>query len=250
MLFEDVEKYCMFIGYPRSGHTLLGSLLDAHPNAIIAHELDALHYVQSGVGREELYQLLYENSRNFAEEGSTWEGYGYRVPGQWQGRFDSLKVIGDKKGGGSTSKLRNHPELLSELRNTCADELKLIHVVRNPYDNISTMFLKRTGNRSMRRTMKNYFALCEINAEIKKSIGEDAIFEIKHEDFVQSPADHLQSLCRFLGLEAPEDYLSACTSQVFESPRQTRQEIGWSKPNREIVADHMRGYDFLQGYSY
>ncbi len=26
----------MFIGYPRSGHSLVGSLLDAHPNIIVA----------------------------------------------------------------------------------------------------------------------------------------------------------------------------------------------------------------------
>jgi hypothetical protein len=30
--FAHVESFCMFIGYPRSGHTLIGSILDAHPN--------------------------------------------------------------------------------------------------------------------------------------------------------------------------------------------------------------------------
>ena len=46
--FEKLQAYCMFIGYPRSGHSLVGSLLDAHPNIIIAHELNALQFVVAG----------------------------------------------------------------------------------------------------------------------------------------------------------------------------------------------------------
>ena len=31
-LFDDLKTYCMFLGYPRSGHSLIGALLDAHPD--------------------------------------------------------------------------------------------------------------------------------------------------------------------------------------------------------------------------
>lgn len=240
----------MFIGYPRSGHTLVGALLDAHPNAVVAHELDALDYIRKGVEKEDLYQLLIENSRRFTEEGSKWESYSYEVPGQWRGRFDELKVIGDKKGGASTSKLGADPDLLSQLRRTSANEVKLIHVIRNPYDNISTMFLRRTVNRSLRRTMKNYFSLCETNMEVKRQVGEDAIFEVKHEDFVGSPEYYLRELCDFLGLELREDYLGDCASRVFDSPRKSRHKIKWSDQNIAMVGEYMGRYDFLNGYSY
>jgi hypothetical protein len=40
----------MFIGYLRSGHSLIASLLDAHPNAIATHELDALKFVGARFG--------------------------------------------------------------------------------------------------------------------------------------------------------------------------------------------------------
>src|SRR5215207_7292340 len=92
----------MFIGYPRSGHSLVGALLDAHPNAIIAHELNALECVEKGVDKGCIFQLVLENSRKFAKSGRRWEGYSYKVSNQWQGRFERLLVIGDKKGGGST----------------------------------------------------------------------------------------------------------------------------------------------------
>jgi hypothetical protein len=40
----------MFIGYLRSGHSLIASLLDAHPNPIATHELDALKFVGARFG--------------------------------------------------------------------------------------------------------------------------------------------------------------------------------------------------------
>jgi hypothetical protein len=41
----QVRSFCLFIGYPRSGHSLVGSLLDAHPDIAIAHEVNVLGLV-------------------------------------------------------------------------------------------------------------------------------------------------------------------------------------------------------------
>ena len=35
---EGVEKFVFFVGYPRSGHSIIGSVMDAHPDIVIAHE--------------------------------------------------------------------------------------------------------------------------------------------------------------------------------------------------------------------
>lgn len=37
-LYNDIETFVMFIGYPRSSHSLVGSILDAHPEIIISNE--------------------------------------------------------------------------------------------------------------------------------------------------------------------------------------------------------------------
>ena len=95
--FAAVEKYCFFIGYPRSGHSLVGSLLNAHPEILIAHELDALGYVEHHFGRAQLYALLLERDQVFASMGRKWMGYDYVVPNQFQGRWSRLRVIGDKR---------------------------------------------------------------------------------------------------------------------------------------------------------
>lgn len=36
--FSHIENFCMFIGYPRSGHSLIAALLDAHPEVVMGME--------------------------------------------------------------------------------------------------------------------------------------------------------------------------------------------------------------------
>ena len=141
--FTQLETFCMFLGYARSGTSLLGALLDAHPNIVVAHELDVLKYVQVGFRKHQIFHLLLENSKAHAQCGRKATGYTYEVRDQWQGRYATLRVIGDKKGGKSSLRLRENPDLLNKLRNTIGLPLKVFHVVRNPYDNIATKYRRR-----------------------------------------------------------------------------------------------------------
>src|SRR5215207_4382653 len=230
--FEDVETYCMFVGYPKSGHSLVGSLLDAHPSAIFGHELDALKYVQAGFSKRQIYQLLLENSRKHAESGREWNTYSYEVPGQWQGRFDKLRVIGDKKGGKSTLRLRSNPELLQRLRDTVGVGIKFVHVIRNPYDNISAILRDNIGNgftggrnRGLRYSIEKYFSRCATVRDLKERTRDADVFDLRHESFVEDPARHLGGLCRFLDLEYSDDYLKDCASIIFKSPSKSRHKV-------------------------
>ena len=63
----------MFIGYPRSGHTLVATFLDAHQDAIIGHELDALKYIEANFSKEQIdtvhciYRTLYQEGLNTSQ---------------------------------------------------------------------------------------------------------------------------------------------------------------------------------------
>lgn len=35
--FAEVSVFLMFLGYPRSAHSMLGALIDAHPETCISH---------------------------------------------------------------------------------------------------------------------------------------------------------------------------------------------------------------------
>jgi hypothetical protein len=247
--FRDVETYCMFIGYPRSGHSLIGSLLDAHPNMVIAHELDALKYIQAGFSKYQVFHLLLDRSRAFSEAGRRWTGYSYAVPDQWQGRYQKLQVIGDKKGGRSSMRFRSSPELLQLLRDTVDLNIKFIHITRNPYDNISTM-LRRQQRPTLRENIELYFSMCETVLEIKDQIESSDFLDMKLEDFIACPESSLSELCHFLGVETSDAYLKACAGIVAESPHRTRYDISWDGKAINLIADRLGQVPFLDGYSF
>jgi hypothetical protein len=250
-LFDDLETYCMFLGYPRSGHSLVGALLDAHPDVIIAHELDVLKYIAEGCDRAQIFSLLLENSQAAREGGRTWGDYCYEVPGQWQGRFRRLRVIGDKKGGGSLRRLRAESQLLERLRQTIDLDVKFVHVVRNPYDNISTMARHRQADAPpLGNCIESYFTRCQTFAEVKRRIADRDLLEIRYESFVADPERHLEELCRFLGVTAEADYARACTGIVHESPHQSRFKVAWTDESIEVVRKRMNDFRFLAGYCY
>ena len=95
----------MFVGYPRSGHSLIGAILDAHPNIVLAHELDVLKYIYKTKSEASIFSKIIARSEWFVKNGCIQEGYTYKIPNQWQGKYDELKVIGDKKGGATTRRL-------------------------------------------------------------------------------------------------------------------------------------------------
>ena len=246
--FRDVRTYCIFIGYPRTGHSLIGSLLDAHPRMIIAHEMDALIFLQHGFSRNQIFHLILENSKKMAAAGRRHSGYSYEVPNQWQGRFEKLEVLGDKKGARTAMGLYRDPDLL-DLLSKIAKELKFVHVIRNPYDVLATM-TRRSRRKTLDSNIDRLFKLCSSIAALKKRLPPEQIFDLRLESFVAAPKFHLEQLCSFLGVEADHRYLEDCASIVFKSPKKSRFDIQWNAQSILKVRDGIEAFNFLAGYSY
>lgn len=249
--FENLKIYCDFIGHSRSGHTLIGALLNAHPNIAIADELGVLKYAYLGFSRHQIYYLILKYSQLDLQRMRNISGYAYQIPNQWQGRVKNLQVVGDKDGQGTTIRLSISPLYLRRLYSILDIEVKFIHVVRNPYDNISTITKRRKDLKGeLNNGINHYFSLCEIIANFKKTLNSNQLFELKHESFIENPKTHLQELCNFLGVEADDDYLNDCASIVYKSPHKSRHDFPWNKELIEIVKNKIDEFPFLQGYSY
>ncbi len=246
--FKSVDKYCMFIGYPRSGHSIVGSLLDAHPNIVMANELNALELFKKGINKREIYYYLLQNSRKNATLGRQQTGYSYEVPHQWQGKFQSIKVIGDKKGGTSSRMIREYPEILDILLQQLDVPVKFIHVTRNPYDNISTIVNRK--QQELTYGINLYFNKCKTVAYLKTKISKKDILDVRHESLINDPKTVLSQICNFLEVETTNNYLDNCASIVFKSPRKTRFNCHWSDELIDQVKNQIDQYEFLQGYSY
>jgi hypothetical protein len=249
LAFANLERFCLFVGYPRSGHSLVGSLLDAHPEMIVAHELHVLRYLRYGFSREQIFALLLERSREQAAAGRAATGYSYVVPNQWQGRFRSLRVIGDKRGGTSIRKLSARPHLLPRLRARIGLPLRFVHVVRNPFDNVATIW-RRGRSRDLEASIDHYLRMVAGVERLRAALAPGEVLDVRHEDLLDDPARELLRLCAFLGVEAPADWLRDCAGVVWKSPKRTRDEVEWPAPLREHLAREADRVPFLATYSF
>ncbi|MCB0704756.1 MAG: hypothetical protein KDC34_05575 [Saprospiraceae bacterium] len=257
---SNADTVLLFIGYPRSGHTLIGSMLDAHPDMVIAHELDALYYFQEGFSINQIFYLIHQNSVSFTRGGRQNEGYSYTIPNQWQGKFRDLKVFGDKCGGRTSHrmKLQGNTDLIHQTNAQLGNKLKLLHVIRNPYDNVSTM-MRRTVERKgaklgepvLRRQMRFYFDRCQVIQEIKDD-GRIPVLDIHLSEFMANPIPGLKRIFDFLEMEAPEAYFQDCASIVWDNPNRSRDKYPqiWTPEMIHLVEEKMAPYEFLTPYSF
>ncbi len=252
-LFRNLETYCMFIGHNKSGASMIGSLLDAHSNCIFSDEANTLQYLHTGLSRDQVFHLLLKNSRREKMKGRVTArrlgGYSWEVPGQWQGRFSRLEVIGDSTSGTSTRTLGEHPEFVGELKTLMAGvKVKFILVVRNPFDPISLIMIR--GKRSFENAIQHYFSNCELVKKLQSMIPAEDILPVRYETFVTEPITQLTRIADHLGLEAEQEYLEACASVMHPNPEQSRYQVEWSEAWVRAVEEKIKSFNFLDGYSF
>jgi len=246
-LFDRVERFCLFAGYPRSGHSIVGALLNAHKDAVISHELIVPRLFLRGCSRNDIYSQIIARANWFNRHGNT-SNYRLDVPGQYQGRFESLRVIGDKRGGGVSLCLIEHPDFLRRVRALVGVPLRLVNVVRNPYDNIAAISIWH--QKSLPESADVYFRFCQGAAMLEDLAEPEEVISIRHEEFIAAPQKILANLCAFLELELYPGYLDDCCATLFRKPTFTRRRVSWDKKLIDDVAKRASTFPMLRGYSF
>ncbi len=278
----DVQSFVFFVGYPRSSHSVLASLIDGHPNAIIAHEFglfSQLAFSTNGLltNRTLLYDALYQNSHYHSTQG--WrsheptfqtKGYSLQLNGSWQGNFRHLRVIGDKSGGLTSRMYHDQPDLFTllyqQLSRLVKVPLKVIHVVRNPYDMIATRLLYRFSN--VKRQKANYSSEhplnCPLNmSQAMKRLFEEAkavldmsqalnlsVLEVHNVNLVKSPRGEMRRVCKFLGLQCTSWYVDLIAKNMLKSVSVTRKSLVWPDKARDFIDTQILSLPFFQRYSF
>jgi hypothetical protein len=263
--FNSEGFFLLFIGTPRSGHSIIGAILDAHPNAMVSHELHALQKISQGWTGDQLLEGIFETSAKQAAEGRSQsqkdhgENYlkdakptemdyrfDYAIPTQYQGRVEGpIKVIGDKKGGGTTTILADQPELLTKLGTMIEYQIKIIYLVRNPYDNIATMSF-RSGN-SLISQIENYSWYIE-NLHGILDMEQHECLTIFQEDFIEDPKKQIELICEWLHLEPIPSFIEDAASIVYKSPHQSRSRVEWGDFEIDEVEKIISNWPVLSRY--
>jgi hypothetical protein len=255
--FDELRTFCCFIGHGRSGGTLVGALLNAHPNIVMSNELNALRRLGTGLTAQQLYRVIYLVSQRQVRRGSMGGGgYSYEVPGQWQGKHRQLTVIGDRKAGATAYEVAQNPRLLETLDRKVRLDKKFIHVIRNPFDTITTTYEKtlplpgEDANGHLAREIHNYFGRCSAVRLIEQKFGAGTLHYLHHERLIADPIGQLRNVCAFLGVEPLQDYLQDCAAILKKSPHQSRKSLQWPEHQVEAVGQGMKDFPWLAEYTF
>ncbi len=154
------------------------------------------------------------------------------MEGYWQGKFSTLKVIGDKRGDVDAMYLYSKsPENFSELyKHLSADvfqiPIRVMVEVRNPYDIIASNLLyakfkfewKKTNASVFLEDKKcmvhhldvfRVFGRAQLIQRIRKELNL-TVLEILSAELVHMPRQTINRICQFLGVECYKEYIHKC----------------------------------------
>jgi len=243
----DPERFVVFIGQSRSGHSLVGSLLDAHPEIAIAHEMEALRHLAGGAAFRDVASAAVLNAQIFQRLGRSYTGYDYTVAGQHQGHWTRLVAVGDKKGNGSARVIERAPEAVAAAEARLPVPVHYINVVRDPWDNVATKTL-RTG-RPVAEAARIFIANARTIAELAER-APDRVATVHLDNLLADHEPVLHRLTEFLGATPPDRaYLDACGALLFTKPSRTRDRVSWPARTIADVDAACRDIPFLRRYA-
>lgn len=276
---KDVRTFVLFVGFARSGHSIVGTLMDAHPDIIIAHEYNVLKSIKKELRNDPLplFNHLYRNSYNNAMAGwrsrkKSQKGYNLSMSGDtWQGRVHSLRVIGDKAAGMAAQEYAtDHTKctyLVAKMKGL-GISARAIRVLRNPYDIIATRILyKSLGKRGIllaknTSEVAKYKHPTTSEAEIRRFFGLVShvngmiaechlpVLDVRLSDLVSQPRSVVREICAAMGVECSQDYFDSCAGKVFKTLSKTRSLVKWPPKHIDIVAQKISRYPEFSRYSY
>jgi hypothetical protein len=261
-----VRTFVLFVGFGRSGHSILGQVVNAHPNGLVADEAPVFDEFHQPPSQREMLDYLIAKDRAFAlrwyhkdlpmqtktELPLRWyprkKGRNYYFEGLQQGEVKLPSVIGNSKAGYTARRIAERPALVSEYEHALGVPVKFVSVVRNPFDMIAS---------GMRRRKADFDTICSgfeqaashLNAALD-AIGERPVFHISHEEFLAEPQASIDRLFGFLELPVSPRFKNTVAGRLFKAPQKTRYRVAEISEHRGRIDSLIGSYDFFSGYSY
>lgn len=241
-----MKYFLNFMGYPRSGHTLVAAILNANPNVICSNQQN-VYSLMENMDKQQLLNVVYNASDIGYFKDTTRI---VSVPKQ------EITVIGDKTGHRTVEILKGKPFRLGQLKEIINVPFKWIHVVRNPYDNLATWGLlnyqnkmkngqKTTPRIELDSVIKKYSLLNETISKLRKS--ED-VLTVNHEYVITRMHNTLEEMANFLGISFDPQWRDNVRATVWKRPRITRNKLAWTAIQKQTVAKIIERYPWLNGY--
>ncbi|MCF7927433.1 MAG: methyltransferase domain-containing protein [Candidatus Izimaplasma sp.] len=233
--YSKLEKFIYFAGYERSAHSLIAEIINAHENCSISQELSVS--LKKYNSREELFDnIINDTIIGATERKGHWANYDYYLPNQHQGKCTELKVIGDKQHPNVTNHMISGNASIEELERFVDLPVYIIHVIRNPEDNIKSLFKMKFGKLTNLDEATDYY--CNKFNYIVNILGKKyPIIHISLDKLCKNPRDQITKIFEYLGLPVRKDYLEDCSELVFDKPKQSEYKEDFNQESIKKIKE-------------
>ncbi len=258
MIRIDDCTLLLFVGSPRTGSTLLGQLINFHPECFIANESRFLHkiFVQK-VDINKAFKAMHKDAQRHFKSGLE-NVMGEKRMCRYQPKWKAMKhltkdpdfkktdimVVGDKKAGGATQIYMEHEAEFDTFLNE-RNNVKLLQIVRNPI-NASLSYIKSHEKDSFSSACKDIvqrskiaFDLCQKHSKISKVIF--------YEDLLENPYKIICQVIEWLGLHLNERWASKVTEVVNASIGDIKISQNYNEIMLQVIKEY-RAKDLLNRY--
>ena len=248
---KNVRGAVFTVGFNRSGSSLIGDLLSAHPNIVMDNESGIIRKYVNGefTSRESLLSFIIKHDMDRAYK----KNY---IVGQYQHHYDgNIEIIGDKHSPNNTVFLtKTESNTLEELEKFIKLPIKLLFNVRNPYDMVASMVnsipdWRQSQSEKIKQAIAFFKHRSADNMKLIRQVSADRIFMIRLEDFIASPKRMLSDICDFLGVAKTSEYLSDCATATYKVPKRSRDTLDWDEEHQKKIDALIEKYEFFNGYS-
>lgn len=222
----DDKILLIFIGSARTGSTLLGQVLNYHPECLISNESGLIpNVVLKGAPlREELKKVVasamdiyttgFENDKKFGKSinryQSQWIQFGDLTK---DSDFDkkNINVIGDKKAGGSTKAYLKRPEeMISFLESH--PNVWLLQIIRGPVD-AAVSYMKSHGVKPFQKACNEIIHLTHAAYTLGKRVSNPYYF-LYYEDLIRCPRDEITKILGWLNIAYTQSWLNKISQKI------------------------------------
>ena len=219
-LFSHINTVLLFVGVPRTGHTMVAEFVNAHPNAMIART-EPIWALFRHHTRAQVCQAVID-----AHEKDP-EGFRYRIPGQFQGRSVRLEVIGARNARLATESLANDLSVIDLATQKMEASVKVIQVVMDPLMTVEKV--SRYHRAQPREAADFVLDLMDKAQRIRQYIGAENSCLVYYEDVVADPVASVLRIYKFLQVPVGRQHLEACAAMV-------RTPAPWAELRESLAA--------------
>jgi len=266
---SHVRHYLQFWGQARTGHSWIGSIIDAAPDALVANEFGIWKNFESmeGRGREGFLKSLARNSFMCGLYGRL-QVYDYTIPNESQGlvgKGHRLTLMGDKTGQHTSKSYwqlgapwknetiaqlhRDQYHRLQALIGTNV-QIKNVAVLRNPFDMIATQVIRGGENSAQNSPGKPVITIEKVTRALEiyrqalwamENLDSDW-FAFRMEAFALETEKEFREMCAWLEITCSEQLIATVVKETHHTVHATRNDVEWTIEAKDAINEFIQTY--------